>query len=340
MATAKTKDVALLCNPQAGGRWRALADVLDSQEAIVVRRIVTDEIDDISGAIADLGHSVRLLCIYGGDGTIYRVLAELLATAGPLPTLALLGGGTMNVTARWCGMRGPPGDNFRAVMRAYLSDRLLSREVSVVAVRQSEREHFGFTFGVGPLVRLLERYENGQKGRLAAVRLGLKAIAAAVTSFPRSYRPLLREMEARIVVDGQQLPYSRYTAVFANVTGAINPLIEPFLHQRSRDTFHFLAYATSTREFAMLTPLLARAKVPIDPKALLRPASAWKQMGLSLLGKGALPLDPRYVNHPARHVTIYTDERHFTIDGELLPLSGPLEVRLGPTLRLAVIEEP
>ena len=49
--TPKTKDVVLLCNPRAGGRWRALADVLDSPEARIARRIVTDEIDDLRQAI-------------------------------------------------------------------------------------------------------------------------------------------------------------------------------------------------------------------------------------------------------------------------------------------------
>lgn len=61
----KAKDVVLLCNPQAGGRWRVLADVLDSEEARAVHRIVTDEIDDVRGAISELGPRVTLLCIYG-----------------------------------------------------------------------------------------------------------------------------------------------------------------------------------------------------------------------------------------------------------------------------------
>lgn len=340
MATAKTKDVVLLCNPQAGGRWKALADVLDSDEAKAVRRIVTDEIDDVREAISGLGQRVKLLCIYGGDGTIYRVISELMRHPGAVPQLALLGGGTMNVTSRWCGMSGSPGDNFRSVMRAYLADRLLWREVPLLAVRQGQEECYGFTFGVGPLVRILERYENSSKGHLGALMLGAKTIAAAMTNFPRSYRPLLREMEARLLVDGQELPYSRYSAVFANVTGAINPFIEPFLSERTRDSFHFLAYATSSREFAMMAPMLARARPPIDPKALLRPISSWKQVGLSLVGKGELPLDPRYVNHPAKHLTIHTSERNYTIDGELLPLTGPsLEVHLSRTLQLALVGE-
>ena len=58
MANQTRKDVVLLCNPRAGGRWRALAGVLDSPEAKGVRRIVTDHIDDV----------VRILT---GDGTYF-----------------------------------------------------------------------------------------------------------------------------------------------------------------------------------------------------------------------------------------------------------------------------
>lgn len=346
VTTPKTKDVVLLCNPRAGGRWRALAEVLDSPEARVARRIVTDEIDDVRQAISSLGQRVKLLCVYGGDGTIQRVIDDLLRVQGDgelphqLPSLAILGGGTMNVTARWCGMRDEPGDNFRAVIRAYLADRLLFREVPLLAVTQGGETHYGFTFGAGPLIRILERYENGTKGHLAAVGLGLRSIVAALTRLPGAYRDMLEELSGTIMVDDQRLPYERYAAVFANVTGAINPFVEPFVGERTRDSFHFLAYAVSSREFAGLAPLLARAKLPIDPRALLRPSQNLRQLLRSLRGKGELPLDPRYVNHPARRLRLETNERHCTIDGELVPLrDGRVDVTLGPTIRLALCSE-
>lgn len=337
----KTKDVVLLCNPQAGGRWRALADVLDSDEAKSVRRIVTDEIDDVREALSSLGQRVSLLCIYGGDGTIFRVINELLRTPttdGP-HQVALLGGGTMNVTARWCGMSGSPGDNFRAVMQAYSADRLLWREVPLVQVTQGSQTHVGFTFGIGPLVRILEQYESGKKGHLAALGIGLKSVAAAISTLPRRFHhEVLREAHARVIADGEEVPYQRFAALFANVTGAVNPFIEPFPNERTRDSFHFLSYAVSSREFAMLAPLLARAYLPIDPKSLLRPMSTWRQVTMSLRGKGDLPIDPRYVNRPARHLSIETDERYYTMDGELFEVQpGPIEVQLGPALRLAMI---
>lgn len=316
-----------------------LADVLDSEEAKAVHRIVTDEIGDVGEALAGLGQRVKLLCVYGGDGTIYRVINELLRDpAQAPPKIALLGGGTMNVTSAWCGMRRSPGENFRQVMRDYLADRLMWREVPLLAVTHHGQTHYGFTFGLGPLVRILERFESGRKSRLGAVEIGVKSALGAVAGMPRAYQPVLRELDARVTVDGERVPYDRWSAIFTNVTGVINPFVEPFVGERTRESFHFLAYAVSSREFAIMTPLLARARLPIDPRALLHPVSAWRQALLSLVGKGHLPPDPRYVNHPARQLEIETTESHYTIDGEVFPaLDGKFEVRLGPQLHLATL---
>ncbi|MFO0547174.1 MAG: diacylglycerol kinase family protein [Polyangiaceae bacterium] len=314
MKTQRAADVALLCNPLAGGRWRALADVLDSEEAKSAHRIVTDEIADVREAIMGVGQRVKLLCIYGGDGTIYHVINELVRDPNATPPrIALLGGGTMNVTAAWCGMSSSPGDNFRQVMRAYLTDQLLWREVPLLAVTQDGKTRYGFTFGMGPLIRILVRFEQGAKSKAAAVGIGLKSIASAITKFPRGYQHVLDEMQATIQADGATLGHDRYAAVFANVTGVINPMVAPFVGERSRDSFHFLAYAVSAREFALMAPLLARAKLPRKN-------------------------DPRYHNHAAREVILETSEPHYTLDGEVFAsTSSRIELRLGPTLQLATL---
>lgn len=350
------KDVVLLCNPLAGGRWRALAEVLDSPEAKGVRRIVTDEIDDVAEALFGVGRRARLICIYGGDGTIYHVINALLgviagsqghrarpggAPPARLPILALLGGGTMNVTGQKCGMTGSACDNFRAVMRAYLADRLRWRDIPVLQITADGEHSYGFTFGMGPMVRLLDRYERGQKGKVAALGIGARAIAATWSPIQTSYAGLLSEMEAAVTIDGEQLPYRRYSAVFANTTGAIQRLVEPFTHERPADAFHCLAYAVSAREVASRVPLLARGVLPLDVMGMLRPG---KLLGRLRDGDQApgLPRDPRYVNRPARELRVVPEEALYTVDGEVLrfpPDAEEIAVRLGPTLPLALREE-
>lgn len=347
MSSPNPHDVVLLCNPQAGGRWRALADVLDSDEAKGVRRIVTDEIDDVAEALSSVGRRAKLLCIYGGDGTIYHVINQLLGRPHEsMPRLAFLGGGTMNVTGRLCGMTGSPGDNFRSVMRSYLTDQLLWRDMPVVEVRHGQTSTYGFTFGLGPLVRILDRYEHGRKGKLSALGIGAQAIAAALGPLKLGMESLLDTMPARVYADGQLVPYDRFVAVFANTTGAVNRMVEPFAHQRSRDQFNFLAYAVSVREFAFNVPKLMHGQLPLDhgslPSWLLRPQNIVRLLRGQMRD---LPADPRYVNHPAQRLRIETPEPVYTLDGEVLPLGTGereadghhvLDVTLGASLQLAL----
>ncbi|MFH1132187.1 MAG: diacylglycerol kinase family protein [Pseudomonadota bacterium] len=332
------RDVVLLCNPQAGGRWKELADILDSEEAGLARRIVTDSIEDVGPALSNLTRKTQLVCIYGGDGTIQHIIDKICENPKSYcPHLAFIGGGTMNVTARWCGLTRSAGKNFREIVRAYKSGQLLLKEVPLLKVQQDENVNWGFTFGLGPPIRLLNEYENGTKGKAAALRLVAKSMAAVWTEFPADFQPLLQEMEAEILMDGQKLPYEKFIAVFCNVTGRINRAVEPFVKQRARDTFYCAAYAVNRRELALAFPLLIRGRIPLDPKALLQSVSAWKKVVMSHLGKDSFPADPRYVNETAKTFEVRSKEKLYTVDGEILQSSGEsISVSLGPELKLAV----
>lgn len=337
--STREHEIVLICNPQAGGRWKELARILDSREARHVRRIVTDSIEDIGPALMSLGRSAQLVCIYGGDGTIQRLLDRMLLGKKRKvpPQIAFIGGGTMNVTATWCGFTASPGRNFREIVRAYRSGELLLKEVPLLRVSHGDTAHLGFIFGMGVPIRLLDAYERGKKGKGAALRVAASALTALWTGLPRSFRPLLDEMPARVEVDGEALPFERYATVFCNVTGRLNPGVEPFVKRRTRDTFHYAAYASGLREIALMLPLLLRGVRPIDSKSLLKPVSVWRQAVMSIRGEGQLPADPRYVNDLARRVQLETDESLYTVDGELFHANGePLQVEVGPFLRLAV----
>ena len=325
-------EIILICNPRAGGRWRELAAILDSEEAQFARRIVTDSVEDIAPALADLGHEARLLCIYGGDGTIQRVI-DRLSPGKQDAMVALLGGGTMNVTARWCGFRRSPAENFRAVVRAYRSGNLLLKEVPLLEVRRGSRLHRGFTFGMGPVVRVLDAYENGRKGKLAALAVGAQSIAATFLKRPAKFNDIIGPMHAEVALDGETLPYGEYAVIFANVTGQINPGIVPFADVRTRDSFYCAAYAVKARELALALPLVARGYLPLDSGAFLRPLKLIDRVA----GDRTLPTDPRYVNRPAQTLRIRTDEPLYTVDGEILSSDAPeISVDLGPVLKLAV----
>jgi hypothetical protein len=335
----ETDQIVLICNPSAGGRWKQLAGILDSAEASHVRRVVTDSIEDIGPALSNLSKRVKLVCIYGGDGTIQKILTETFRTlGGDHPPIALVGGGTMNVTATWCGWDQSPERNFRHVVQDYLTDKLFTRDVPLLEIRQGSRLEYGFTYGVGTVIRILDVYEHSAKGKLSALKLAAKSIIAAwAPQWQPDLRPALEQMQAEITVDGEPLPHDHFGAVFCNITSHVVRLVHPFTQDRSRETFYFLAFAATARELGVRLPFLCRGMMPIDPKTLTKPVSTWTQVALAYLGKGSLPLDPRYVNRTAHEVEVRSKERVFTIDGEILESTGePMSIRIGPTLRLAV----
>jgi hypothetical protein len=187
------------------------------------------------------------------------------------------------------------------------------------------------------VIRILDAYENGTKGKLEALKLAARSVASAWGKLPGRTDPLLEPMVAEVIANGEPLRYDRFVAVFCNITGRVVRLVRPFPADRQRETFHLLAYSITARELGALLPLIIRGFVPIDPKALVKPASAWNQLGLTYFGKGSLPLDPRYINRPVSTMELRTEEKVYTIDGEILQSTGePIHVSLGPTLRLAV----
>lgn len=338
IAERKERDIVLVCNPQAGGRWRQLADILDSAEATQARRIVTDEIEDIVTSLKRLGGQAKLICIYGGDGTILKFLNSVYPTGRTEPLLlAFIGGGTMNVSARWSGWAQRPAVNFSRVVRQYVEDRLITRDVPLLQVQQGESTFLGFTFGAGPPIRVLNEYENAPKGKAAALGWAARTVAATYLGTDRDLRRITEPMTAEIRLDGEVLPFRKFMATFCNTTGQIVRLVRPFPHERLRDTFHCLAYATGREESVLMLPFLARGMLPIDPKSLLKPTSEWKRIALGYLGRDELPLDPRYVNRLVARYEIRTDEPFFQLDGDIIPSTGePITVSLGPTVRLVI----
>ncbi len=330
-------EIVVICNPRAGGKWTELARILDSEEGKHVRRIVTDSVDDIAPAISGLGHEAKLLCIYGGDGTVQRILDHLSPTEHGSINLALIGGGTMNVTSRWCGFHRSASENFREVVRSYLRGRLLFREVGLLDVVQDDARYRGFTFGMGPIVRLLADYEHGRKGKVAALATAGRGIAAALTGLPGFHARLLEQMRANVSVDGEAIEYDRFCALFANVTGQINPGVIPFVDRPTRDSFHYIAYAVSAREFTLNVPALMRGWLPLDVSSLFRPGRVLRKLVDRRPVKASVPSDPRYVNANAQRLEIVTDEPLFTVDGEILHSAGPrFSISLGLQVRLAV----
>lgn len=109
--TATGDPVGMISNPGSGhnrDQFDALRARIDRCSPI--RHLVTREPRDIGPALQELSRrGIRVLAINGGDGTAAAVLGALLAERhfDSPPTIALLPGGTANMTAGDVGVRGP-----------------------------------------------------------------------------------------------------------------------------------------------------------------------------------------------------------------------------------------
>ena len=92
--------LGMITNPTSGRNRRLLERVRAWTKATGAEAREVADLDSIREATAALRtHGLDLLAVNGGDGTAQGVLTELLSTPGPLPQLALLPGGTTNMSA-------------------------------------------------------------------------------------------------------------------------------------------------------------------------------------------------------------------------------------------------
>ena len=315
--------LALLLNP-ASGRNRKAADRLlrlarRYPETMVVTATTPAEIRQALRALAE--KPPQVLAVNGGDGTVAAVLTVLFNERPfpRFPLLALLPGGTTNMTAADAGMRGP-------LQRAL--ERLLAwsrhPDPSVGLVKRSvlriqagtEAPRFGLFFGTGAIINGIEYCHRKvlRRGVGGGIGPGLC---------------LLRILVALLRGDGR---YVTPVPVAVNTTPALPALDE-------REEYFILLASTLERLFLGLRPYwgaspggqgLYYSAVGAPPHRPLRliPPLLWGRAG-----RHAIP-ENGYWSGKLDQLTLRLDGT-FTIDGELYPMSpdrGLLQVAHTPPL--------
>lgn len=138
---------------------------------------VTQSIEDLERVARKFrDNHIEILAINGGDGTINRTLTAMIAAYGehPLPKIALLRGGTMNVLASNLGIKGSPPRILYRLCEAYSSDQEVfeTRSISSLKVEDS----FGFLFADGVACSVLGEFYKKKTGPLGAAWLIIRLI--------------------------------------------------------------------------------------------------------------------------------------------------------------------
>ncbi len=125
---------------------------------------------------ADKG--VDLIAVHGGDGTISQTLSAAIRSYAdrPLPKIALLGGGTMNVTAKNLGSLDSSESRLgRLVQRCSYQEALTFTQRLSISVEGQ----FGFLYADGTACNFLNAYYEEKTSALGAFWFLIKLCASA-----------------------------------------------------------------------------------------------------------------------------------------------------------------
>jgi diacylglycerol kinase family enzyme len=271
--------------------------------------------DELARAVERFrGAGIEVLGVNGGDGTGHRVLTAFAEAGGgaPLPRVALLRGGTMNVVAQSHGLRGSPEAILeRILVRALagLPQPFVERELIRVEA-DGGRPLYGFLFGTGSAVTFLEAYDAGRPSPLRAVALVLRAAGSALVR-GRFAASLARREALRVFADGEEWPDEDYLCVLAGAVPELGFGFRPFTRCSEQPGFFHAVGVTGS---------LPRAAAALPAVRLGRP---WRRrvaidaVARDLLIEPAAPL-------------------RFMVDGDLYRAERSLRLSTGPAVQILV----
>ena len=265
---------------------------------------------------------IDVLAISGGDGTNHVTLTGFIDVYGgaTMPQVALLRGGTMNTVANSVGVRrGKPEGLLGRLLRDYAQRASaplenVERRVMRIAPLADGKAQYGFLFGTGVVAGFLaEYYRGGEATPLVAAKTLARGIGSAFIrgdTIRRMARPFRGSVDLN---DGTSWQERDYLAVAAGTIANIGLNFRPFHRYDQRpDAFHMLGIHTSPVGFVRELPRIHRAQ-PMRS------------------GKTYEAVVEHAVVRSADELTGYM------IDGDLHETRGPLEVTIGPRVKLVIL---
>lgn len=306
--------IVVFVNPRSRANRRdpRLADRFAQTLGAAGRVIAPVSLDDLAAQAQQLAAlPPDVIGIHGGDGTLHRTVHALIQAFGaagdrPLPPIAILAGGTMNVVARSLRL----ATKAERVLGNLVKNANAGRAPETI-VRRCLRVggSFGFVFGNGLMANFLEEYyKRGGYGAGRAIWILTRTLLSALV-WGGYARRIFRRFRGRVLVEGEALPWKALTGVCAATVREVG-LGFKLNHRADEDPDRFSVLAIHAGPVT-----LAQDLVPVHRGMGVNPRRAWSAIASRLLIE---PDDP---------------EISYTIDGDLYRTSGPLEVALGPPIQ-------
>lgn len=302
--------IGIIANPHSKLNKRSPQELQRLQDKISKNGIFTitqdlDHLDETLQLYRD--KQVPVVAINGGDGTISQTLTRMIRIYGsqPLPQIAVLRGGTMNLIAAQLGVYGHP-------------DALLERLVeSLERGQQLQIEHlstlkigstYGFLYADQSSTRILEEFYSNKSRHLGASLLALRLVRSFLLN-----RPFIRNMIQAHRLRASFQPGGHLTeTTLGCFAGTITkfPMGLVFLPLARKKTGHFQTTVVTCKAEKILWYL---------PLIMLQHKEG------SAIGKHSFCCE--------QAVLEYEGEVHYTIDGEIYRNpDGRVVIESGPSI--------
>lgn len=216
---------------------------------------VTNNIEDLERVAAEFkSKGIGILAINGGDGTICRTLTAFIKVYkdSPLPKVALLKGGTINVLANNLKISGTPEQILYRMVEIYSN---VDKDFETQVLTSIEVEGtYGFLFGNGAASSFLKEYYKRKSGPLGAFLWSMAVWFSGMWN-GALYRSVIEDqLQELYPADGPPFAHSSL-AVFACTLKRM-PLGYPMFRsvQLGSDEFQCVSFTLSAKDAVWKLP--------------------------------------------------------------------------------------
>lgn len=230
--------IAVLNNLRAGESTAKVSRMLSFlKEHPAISHVETENNEHVRDALTILQRQgVEVLAVNGGDGTLQRVLSEMLSTPtdAPLPLIAPLRGGRTNMSARDIGSRRNPvvalSTLLEAVQRGAIGQHIVERPVLRIDLGADYPVQYGMFFGIGVMYRTIELKHRILPKRHFQGLLGSGAFVGTLVTRALfgSMRGLLTPDTVEVCVDDQPGWADEFLLIMATTLDRLFLRMQPF----------------------------------------------------------------------------------------------------------------
>lgn len=279
-------------------------------------------LSDLAGAVHIIREEgINLLLVNGGDGTMQRLVTELInkMPENSLPVILPMRGGTSNTIAGNIGVRKNSLDTVRILVDHLASYERGETVLSTLPLRplkivdRQYGEKYGFLFTNGLVFKVQQLFYQQDNPTFRTVVNLITTMIGGYTLGSRGVRKYFSKTAEDIHIDGKKYEEEKYLLTIASPLQKLLLWFRPFYNPDAKgvDRFYFIATAA-------------------DPWLLI------KNLRIFTTGK---QIPPRSFNGTAARVDIMA-ECGYALDGEMVnDERTELAIEEGPVMKFLIVPE-